>query len=272
MTRSLDDKKSFFQELLDERAGACFVFDFDGTLAPIVIDPTTAAVSQPLIEPLRALSQRAAIKIISGRPVDFLCEKLFAVFPDEGDSIEIFGKYGIERGTLRDGVTSTYQVDTESLAQLRSLQLAMEAVMPERCFIEYKGTSTGYHFRSNPTQQSHVRNLIDENIKDLSLDKVEVHDGKMVFEVMVSGVPTKGASISIFREDFRGIFFAGDDLGDVDAFKVITDLQAPRGLSVLVRGSAETESRVGSSVDLIAEDQVQLAELICELLGRSLVF
>ena len=252
--------------------GACFVFDFDGTLAPIVVDPTSAAVSQPLIEPLRALSQLAAVKIISGRPVDFLREKLFAVFPNERDSIEIFGKYGIERGTLKEGVTSTFQVARESLDQLRSLQVAMEAVMPERCFIEEKGTSTGYHFRLNPTQQSHIRDLIDGNIKDHGLDKLEVHGGKMVFEVMVSGVPTKGASISTFKEDFRGIFFAGDDLGDVDAFKVISDLPEPSGLTVLVRGSAETEARVGASVDLIVSDQVHLAELIRELLGQSIGF
>ena len=266
MSEAIEPKASFFKGLLARGEGSCFVFDYDGTLAPIVIDPATAKVSDSLLEPLRDLSKRASIKIISGRPVDFLCEKLRNVFEKDATEIEVFGKYGIERGTLAEGVTEIYEVEADALSQLHRLQLALEPLMPKGCFIEEKGTSTGYHFRQNPSQLDYLRELILTNIERLHLGKLEVHGGKMVFEVMAADVPSKGSTISSFCHTFEGVFFAGDDLGDVDAFGVIASLPDQSGFTVLVRGSSETESIVGTVVDLIVEDQVQLAELIKKLI------
>lgn len=266
MPYAVDDKRRFFKALLNKPQGPCFVFDFDGTLSPIVDEPSMATVSPALFEPLSALADLATIKVISGRPVNFLREKLKVVFESAKWPVEIFGKYGIERGTLDGGVTSTYRLNPSALEQLKSLELSMALLMPEGCFIEEKGTSTGYHFRSNPSQMEVIRDRIVENLEELGLDMLELHGGKMVFEVMIVGVPTKGSTIASFAGAFEAIFFAGDDLGDVEAFQVVADLEEPKGFTVLVRGSSVTEDLVGGVVDLIVEDQVQLATVISDFL------
>ena len=257
-----NDKRETFRGLLGEGKNLCFVFDFDGTLAPIVDDPLEARVSEFLIEPLRALAARTQIKVVSGRPVDFLIERLRDVFLPTAVDLEIFGKYGIESGTLAKGVTRVFATPSEALSQLHALEDAMRPLMPEGCFIEEKGTSTGYHFRQNPSQQQNIHDLLLGNIRGLQLELLELHGGKMVFEAMVKGVPTKRSVVLGFQNDFEGIFFAGDDLGDVDALNSVSELPDGRGFTVLVRGSVEAEEKVGSFVDLIVEDQVQLADLI----------
>ena len=52
---------------------AAVLLDFDGSLAPIVVDPAAAAAPPDTLALLERLSERLAlVGIVSGRPVDFL--------------------------------------------------------------------------------------------------------------------------------------------------------------------------------------------------------
>ena len=88
---------------LDElRAGAAeaaLCFDFDGTLAPIVDDPDTAAALPGTAELLATLAGRyAAVALVSGRPAAFLAGRVAV------PGLRYVGLYGMEEildGQLR---------------------------------------------------------------------------------------------------------------------------------------------------------------------------
>lgn len=66
-----------------------FMFDYDGTLTPIVKDPSAAVPSEKLLRTIKALASdhRNAVWIISGRDQEFLAEKLGHI-PELGFSAE----------------------------------------------------------------------------------------------------------------------------------------------------------------------------------------
>src|SRR5690242_10377376 len=71
---------------------SALLLDFDGSLAPIVVDPAAAAAPASTMALLERLARRLAlVGIVSGRPVEFLAARV----PLE--SVELVGQYGLER-------------------------------------------------------------------------------------------------------------------------------------------------------------------------------
>src|SRR4051794_34248442 len=78
---------------LTERPAQAGVYtDFDGTLAPIVDDPSHARPLDGAADALAALSARfGRVGVISGRPVAFLLDVV------GGAGVDLWGEYGLER-------------------------------------------------------------------------------------------------------------------------------------------------------------------------------
>jgi len=67
--------------------------DFDGTLAPIVEDPTAVRALPGAIEVLnRLVVAYAVVAVVSGRPVSFLTERLAGT-----SGVRLIGLYGLEQ-------------------------------------------------------------------------------------------------------------------------------------------------------------------------------
>src|SRR5438270_10788985 len=71
---------------------AALLLDFDGSLAPIVVHPDTAAAPPETLAVLELLAERLLlVGIVSGRPLDFLARAVPLV------GVELVGQYGLER-------------------------------------------------------------------------------------------------------------------------------------------------------------------------------
>src|SRR3954469_18159782 len=78
--------------LVAQPDGAGIVTDFDGTLAPIVLDPA-AARALPGVGPLlgRLAARYSRVGVVSGRPAAFLLDRLGPV-----EGLRLVGLYGLE--------------------------------------------------------------------------------------------------------------------------------------------------------------------------------
>src|ERR1700730_9169413 len=91
-----------FAALCQRPAEALLAFDFDGTLSPIVDDPSQARpLPRTIIALSRLASQVGGIAIITGRAADNVVSLAgFDALPELADLV-VFGHYGRERWDAR---------------------------------------------------------------------------------------------------------------------------------------------------------------------------
>jgi len=104
---------------------------------------------------------------------------------------------------------------------------------------------------------------------------LEVVPGKRILELAPAGLPRKGGAVErIVRErELTAVVFAGDDVGDLDAFAALGRLRT-RGLWTCAVAAAgpETPAEVLAAVDLLVEGPDGMATLlasVAEALERS---
>src|SRR5690606_19836336 len=74
--------------------GSALLLDFDGTLAPIVDDPATSAMPDPIAGVVEDLShQLGVVAVVSGRPAAFLGERVRL------PRVQRLGLYGLQAWT-----------------------------------------------------------------------------------------------------------------------------------------------------------------------------
>ncbi len=84
--------------LVDEPHSSGIFTDFDGTLSTIVEQPFTARPLNGVLEVLECLVKSFnCVAVISGRPVEFLVERLGRDLLEEG--LNLVGLHGLERMT-----------------------------------------------------------------------------------------------------------------------------------------------------------------------------
>jgi len=246
--------------------GSLIALDFDGTLAPIVVDPES---SRPLPGAIEALADLAAagaqIAIITGRDAETVVRLggLVAV-----PSIVVAGLYGVQ--TWIGGTLSTPPVPAEIEALRARLPGAIAGGDPA-LWIEDKGLSLVVHARradDSTVALDQVRSRVAALAGDLDL---EVHPGRDVLELRVPGFD-KGIALRALVEKFspRAVLFAGDDLGDLPAFAEIARLR-DAGLTAFAIGADSVEvpqltESVGT-VDLVVDGPHGVLALLRALAG-----
>jgi len=211
-------------ELLAAAPRLLVALDFDGTVAPLVDDPSTSRVTPEAaaaIARLRALP-RTWVAYVSGRPLDSLGR-----LTESGPDALLIGSHGVEvsiRGELADVALS--DAERERMAALESELVELVASVPY-ARLEYKPVGYGVHTRLvtdtelvPPLQQS-ARALAEE------IGGFTTRVGKDIVEFSVRDV-TKGDGVRMLREllaEEEGapvtVLYAGDDVTDEDAFAVL---------------------------------------------------
>lgn len=201
------------------RSEAAVLTDFDGTLAPIVDDPTTAAASPVAVAALgRLVGRYATVGVVSGRPVSFLRERL-------GDDLLLAGLYGLE--TWSDGRLEVVPAADEWHEVVAATVARARAVFAG-C-VEDKGLSLTIHVRTHPELEAPVRAWAAEESARTGL---EVRPAKASVELHPPVGVDKGTVIERIAPGHRAMCFIGDDVGDLPAFAALDRLEAA-GLDVV---------------------------------------
>lgn len=189
--------------------------DYDGTIAPIVSDPSQARPSREAMVALRTLAElpHTAVALISGRSLADLAE-----LSGDPDGVHLVGSHGSEFDL---GFADMLSADARKThAKIREV-LHTIADGHEGCFVEVKPASVALHYR-NASEADGKAALEKAEAALVGQDGVFVKRGKMVLELAVVSTH-KGDALDTLRKRFgaSAVLFLGDDVTDEDAFKTL---------------------------------------------------
>jgi len=243
------------------------MFDFDGTLTPIVDTPEIADLSEESRRLLKNLSRHPnfTVAIISGRALKDLQDKVG--IPE----IIYAGNHGLE--IQGPDLAFVHPIKEEVKPVLRIIALALKKTLGaiRGAIIEDKGLTLSVHYRLVDDQEiDEVKDILDSTVGVAAvLGKVRTTSGKMVYEVRPAVPWDKGKAVKLLMKRYgkggwkSGLLplYIGDDLTDEDAFKVIENYG---GITIYV---GEGNNQSAASYYLKSTEEV--ANLIEELLGMK---
>lgn len=253
------------QPLLADPGRSAILTDIDGTLAPIVDDPTAAAVPDEAKEILARLAERyALVGCISGRQA-VEARRLVGL-----DELAYAGNHGLELmlpGDETPRLDSALAADVDAakrfLARIDVTQLSELGIRSED-----KG----------PIQALHWRGAADEDAAEARANDVAAaaeqrglatHRGRKVLELRPPGGADKGRAVAAFIGDgIDAATYAGDDRTDLDAFAKLRELVSGGALaSALCVGilSVETPPGISEEADLTVAGPPGWLEVLTEL-------
>jgi trehalose 6-phosphate phosphatase len=189
------------------------VSDFDGTLAPIVSDPSAARALPASAEALTALAELpdTDAALVSGRALGVLRE--LSAMPA---AVHLVGSHGAEFNT-----GFTHDVDEELLARIVAELREIAADRPG-VTVETKPASVALHVR-NASPADGEAALAAAKEAATAWD-AQATAGKAVLEFAVISTD-KGEAVDILREQTgaSAVIFLGDDVTDEKAFRRMRD-------------------------------------------------
>jgi trehalose 6-phosphate phosphatase len=241
-------------ELAAHAPKAGVFLDLDGTLAPIVPRPELVQI---LPEIPRTLARIAVgldvVAVISGRP--------------SGQVRDLVGMEGVT-------IVGTHGLEDEPSLSAQVLGEIEAAAAAVGAWVEPKGAAAAVHFRGLDDPEAAERASTGALVAIASTHGLDLLRGKRILELTPSGRPRKGGAVERIARDRRldGVLFAGDDVGDLDAFAALGRLHA-EGLwtcGVAARGR-ETPHEVEAAADLTVDGPSGMAALLASIadeLGR----
>jgi len=226
------------------RDRALLVFDFDGTLAPIVEDRAQATMRSETRALLRATALLYPCAVISGRMRSDVAARVSDV-----PLVAVIGCHGAEAGFG--------PLDRSLQRRVASWRGELERALRGCAGIEIedKRFSIAVHTRrarSRPEAERRVRSAA------AMLDGAVVFGGHAVVNVLPEDAPTKGDAVRQLCERFgtRIAMYVGDDRTDEEAFRAEVV-----GMSILVGGERD------SSAGYRLADQSHVDALLCALVA-----
>jgi trehalose 6-phosphate synthase/phosphatase len=197
-----------------------FFFDYDGTLVPIVRDPSEAIITKEVKDLVADLAKTDTVVIISGRDRKFL-EGVLGDLP-----VHLVAEHGAlirTKGHTEWVLNPAYKEDWKD-----SIRAILDLYV-KRCpgaFVEEKETSLAWHFRTADDQEYALRRAQELAWQLKSFIEPELNlqiiEGNMVIEVKKTAF-NKGTSANGFLEqgDYDFILAMGDDTTDEDMFSAL---------------------------------------------------
>ena len=246
-----------FLERLRSAPARVLLLDYDGTLAPFVVD-RTLALPYPEVPPLivRIMAQGTRVVLISGRPVRELL-LLSGISPQP----EIWGSHGLER-LMADGRYEVSSVPAHQDYLLAAASLLRDAGLEGQT--ELKPGGVAVHWRGlDPAKAEKLTKEVPRLWKPL-LDRAPLRvlefDGGL--EIRVAG-PGKGDAVRVILKEAgpgAAVAYLGDDQTDEDAFRALKG----NGLTALVRPQSSP-----TTADVWLQPPHQLIQFLEEWLRAS---
>jgi trehalose 6-phosphate phosphatase len=260
------------------------VTDFDGTLAPIVLQPMGARIEPIARRAIRRLASlaerrpdRLSVVVLSGRLALDVAGRVRA------GGVRYLGNHGIEGGSLPRGrraeqlevaVEAALQRWTEP-ARAVAEAVAVRLGRPDWLFVEEKGPTVAFHFRQAPDPDAAevaVLAAIDEAEARLGGTGLAKVGGRRIVELRPQAAGGKGAAMKRLLDAERpgAVLVLGDDVSDAEAFRVVRAARSAglvAGLAVAVHGAAEAPAAVRDAADVELATTRDAARLLSAVAG-----
>lgn len=218
--------------------------DFDGTLVEIAETPDAVRLAETTRATLTRLQMLldGALAVVTGREIDVV-DAMLAPF-----RCPVAGVHGLTRrdadGRAHDKHAKARLLDATE-HKLRALAARNPGLLVER-----KSHAIAIHYRGNPALEAVCLAAMEE-VAQLD-DQMRLVQGKMVIEAHPTG-SDKGTAVADFMRELpfagRRPFFAGDDVTDEDAFRVVNDLD---GITLKIGGGeSSARYRVGDTATFL---------------------
>jgi trehalose 6-phosphate phosphatase len=243
-------------------------FDFDGTLSEIVPHPEDAILDPALAPSLERLAEMAGyLAVISARDRTTLASLVPAY-------LLTLGSYGLE---LPESISASgYPDGFDPVAARDSLDAVehdLEVVVAgwPGARLERKTWGIAVHFRggaeadyADPATFAEIQGLAERH-------GCRAVKGRLVVEVEPPGAVDKGWAVRHLAGALgpSGVVFTGDDLGDVPAWRAVTDLGATMPAVAVGIRSAETPASELQACDVVLESRGELSGLVDRLLEMA---
>lgn len=248
-----------YDELVGVARETLIGLDFDGTLSPIVDDPTAAVIHPEGPGILAELTaQVRAVAVITGRPARQAValgrfEEVADRLPPEA-CLEVLGQYGNERWDSRTREFATRSTPPGLAAFRDELPQLLAARDAEGAYVEDKGLAVAVHTRRLPdAKEAFVR--LEEALADAAeRHGLALEPGRLVLEVRAAGMH-KGLALrtAVAEADAGGVMFLGDDLGDMEAFEAARALREQGLPGLLVCAGSDEEAALVALADAVVD-------------------
>jgi len=244
------------------KAPSGLLTDFDGTLSPIVADPSLARLVEGASAALARLARRlAVVAVVTGRAADD-ARRMTHV-----PGLLIAGNHGVE---WLEPDAARPRLPPQAAAVAERLEAAL-AGLPggDGLFVERKGASATVHYRGTPDPPAARRAILDHVARRAS--ELDVREGRMSVELRPRGLGDKGAAARAIVERFglRGVVVMGDDLTDLDMFAAVRALRDEGRIAATVVGVGGADREVPAAVidasDVVLADPAEAAALLAAL-------
>jgi trehalose-phosphatase len=238
MTQALFDRLPEIAATVEAASNLLVFLDFDGTLAPVVDDPSMAFIPPEILRTLTSLAalEKVSLAIISGRALPDL--KTRVGMPN----LIYAGNHGLEISGpgvyfIQPDAAKRVQALSELLRELQSRVENIPGVQ-----IENKVLSASVHYRRAPTGRLREIHQAINGVVSGSGGLFQMSPGLLVYEIRPRVSWHKGKAVGWIKEAWAKrdalAVYVGDDVTDEDAF-----LALPEGITVSVGSARQTSAR-----------------------------
>ena len=258
-----------YDEVVAVPARGIICLDFDGTLAPIVDEPSEARVHPRAGDVLAALGERfQAVAIVTGRPVRQVLaladlEEVGRRIAEAGGRLMVLGQYGNERWSTDDPRVRTPRPPRGLASLMAELPQLLEKAGAADAHLEEKGLAVAVHTRRLADPAAALERLTPELTRAAGRHGLVLEPGRMVVEVRAPGMD-KGAAVRQLQKELRAdaIVFVGDDLGDLEAFEAVRALRRGGMVGLLVCSGSEEQRALVEVSDVVVDGPDGVMELL----------
>jgi trehalose 6-phosphate phosphatase len=184
-------------------------------------------------------------------------------------SMIVLGQYGVERWNAADDQYVIPPDPPQINTVERQLPELLDSLGLADARIEDKGRAIAVHTRSLPDPRAAFTRLAEPLDELAARHGLVVEQGKNVWEIRAPGTDKGAALRSIVEETgARLVVFAGDDLGDLAAFRTVRDMATAGVAGLLVCSASNEEEALAELSDVIVDGPAGLAAWLTELAER----
>jgi trehalose 6-phosphate phosphatase len=193
--------------------------DFDGVMAPLVLDPATSRPLPGTVEDLRRLAAMPGTyaAVVSGRDLATLTDLTGLA----GSDVTRIGSHGGESSATDQQAPELTGAQQEHLTQLRSELEELCASLPEGAYLEPKPAAVVLHTRRMTEDDARAAEEAALQVAGRHTH-LSVLRGKHVVEMSVLEAD-KGSALQVLRDAVRArhVAYLGDDVTDEHAFECL---------------------------------------------------